>query len=212
MKFVTLLCFAIALAPVLGEERDPLEGLGPNPAEGFVGDTHRFVFFAVLEGCYNDGLLDQEIDQIIPKLKDGRRDTMQNFVLSCPLCGPASDAFCLYAGRKSISRQRDKTNRYRTFGVGIDAAVKAELKKPGAPCRDAIQGMIQEWIEARIVNLRLTDAETKALRTRLSEMRKEGDRALARFKKMEKGSELSERYRDWGRCPICAGASPMAGE
>ena len=37
-----------------------------NPPQGSYGEAHQFVFFAVLEGCYRDGLNDEEIDQIIP--------------------------------------------------------------------------------------------------------------------------------------------------
>jgi hypothetical protein len=127
--FATCVVLSFALCSAVGD--DSLEGRGPNPTENYYSDAHRFVFFAVLEGCYTDGLIEWDMDLIIPKHPNGHRDMLANFVLSCPLCAPAADAFKLYAERNYLSIQPSKAARHKTFGRGLDKAVKAELAKPG---------------------------------------------------------------------------------
>lgn len=186
-------------------------GLGPNPPAGQYSEAHRFVFFAVLEGCYTDGLIDEDIDLIFSKKEKGHRDEFANFILGCPLCGPASDAFKRYAdGIRLVQINSDK-RYYTTFGQGLDPQVKAELAKPGQPCRDAIQGLIKKWVDARIVQMRLTEEETKTLREKLAKMRKAGENYLKTWQNEKDGNDLKKRYEDWKACPTCSGASPMGG-
>lgn len=203
--------FALSLSPGVGLSADPKVLLGPNPPADFYSEAHRFVFFAVLEGCYADGLIEEDLDWILPLTSEGRLDTYANFVISCPLCAPALDAFQLYSVRQPSSSQQSKSTRFDTFGTGLDASVKAELAKPGQACRDAIQGLIQKWVDSRIVTMRLTDAETKTLREELTKMREKGEKALKNFQNSRNGDALKERYKDWKACPICSGASPMGG-
>jgi hypothetical protein len=44
-------------------------GAAPARAAGF-DDAHRFVFYAVLEGCYEDGLSSNDVAQILMKRGD----------------------------------------------------------------------------------------------------------------------------------------------
>lgn len=179
------------------------------PAEGYYDETYQFLFFAVLEGCYIDGLAREDIDLIIPA------KSMGNFVLSCPICEPAYDGFVLYSDRKIFSRQPGKRSpfSYNTFGQGLSEGVRAKLAKPGQSRRDAIQGLIGKWVDERIAKLRLNEEETKALRDQLAERRKKGEKALERFQNGENGDILFEKYKSWTKgCPICSGASPMGGE
>ena len=202
---------ALSLSPGVGHSADPKVSLGSNPPADFYSEAHRLVFFAVLEGCYADGLIMEDLNWILPLKAEGCRDDYANFVLSCPLCSPALDAFQLYAVRQPSSSQQNKSTRFDTFGSGLDADVKAELAKPGQARRDAIQGLIQKWVDSRIVTMRLTDAETTALREELGKMRKRGEKALKTFQEAGNGDALKERYKDWKSCPICSGASPMGG-
>ncbi|MDF1858900.1 MAG: hypothetical protein P1U87_01730 [Verrucomicrobiales bacterium] len=186
-------------------------GYGPNPEEGFYPEAHRFVFFAVLEGCFTDGLIEEDLDWILSADENGVRDGFANFIISCPLCGPAGDAFELYAERKISSKQIIKRSSYRTFGPGLEDEVKAELAKGGQSLRDALQKLVGKWIEERIKAARLTDAEEATLRKELAEMRKEGEKALKRMQQGGHGDRLRELYKDWETCPTCSGAAPMAG-
>ena len=206
--FLSLL--SISLNPAMSYGADRAEPLvGPNPPADFYSEAHRLVFFAVLEGCYADGLTGEDLDRILPKDSGGRSDAYANFVISCPICAPALDAFQLYAVRQPSALQESKATRYDTFGTGLDASVKAELAKPGQARRDAIQGLIQKWVDSRIVSMRLTEAETKTIREALRKMRERGEKALKNFQEGRNGDLLKERYKDWKACPICSGASPM---
>ena len=214
MIFIALIacCFGVFSAGGADEvKKREVFVIPPNPPAGKYSEAHRFVFFAVLEGCYTDGLVDEDIDWILPKTKTEHRDQFANFVLACPLCGPASDAFKRYAdGIRLVQINSDKM-AYTTFGQGLDRKVKAELAKPGQPCRDAIQRLIKKWVDARIVQIRLTEEETALLRKELAKMRERGDKFLKTWQNSKDGNDLKKRYQDWKACPTCSGASPMGG-
>ena len=175
-------------------------------------ETHRFVFFAVLEGCYEDGLTKNAIDLIIPPDENGRGQLVVNFVYQCPLCCPAFDAFNNYASRQRFAcAPKDMRNDpYNTFGPELEANVLRELAEPGLRCRNAIQTLIEKWISARIKRMRLTDEETKKLREQLAAMRKSGEDSLKRYQQGDHGPKLAKVYECWTSCPICSGASPMS--
>ncbi|MEM0898138.1 MAG: hypothetical protein AAGJ79_14770 [Verrucomicrobiota bacterium] len=185
----------------------------PHPPAGTYNETHRFVFFAVLEGCFNDGVTQEEIDLIIPLRpeKEGFRNITTNMVLTCPLCSPSFDAFRLYADRLTFISSITKEKGYNTFGPGLSNDVLEELAKPGLPCRNAIQGLIQKWIDERIERSHLPKRKEQALRKELAEMRKDGEAALVRLQNGELGEELQAHYKEWKGCPVCSGASPMGG-
>ncbi|MEM9481910.1 MAG: hypothetical protein AAGA58_19845 [Verrucomicrobiota bacterium] len=212
MKYFRAFAIIVAFSFLLPSNLFAQE-LKPHPPAKTYGETHRFVFFAVLEGCFNDGLTQEEIDLIIPLRpeKEGFRNITTNMVLTCPLCSPAFDAFRLYADRLMFISGITKKEGYNTFGQGLPEAVRIELAKPGLPCRDAIQGLLRKWIEERIERSSLTEIETKSLRKELEQMRKDGEAALLRFQNGEHGDELQEHYKDWKGCPVCSGASPMGG-
>jgi hypothetical protein len=178
------------------------------PREGFYSAAHQFVFFAVLEGCFIDGLNREDIEKILPGKKG-----WQNFVISCPICEPAHDGFRMYAERMTLSKQISKhtDSSYNTFGQGLDEKIREQLSKAGQPCRDAIKALIQKWVDARIETFRLDENETKELRDELARMRKEGEKALKGFKSGKPGDWTN--YKGWEEgCPICKGASPVWAE
>jgi len=183
---------------------------GPNPPAEAYDDVHRFVFFAVLEGCFTDGITDADLEFIIPTAENGGRKMITNFVIACPLCRPAYDAFHFYANRPHLS-QPAKHTHYTTFGAGLEPAIRQQLAEPGLPCRNAIQDLIERWVSARITKLRLNEEEEKSLRSALADKRKKGEEWLARFREGKHGEELAENYQDWENCPICSGSSPMGG-
>ena len=183
--------------------------------EGFYDEAHQFLFFAVLEGCYTDGLNRDDIEQIIPNHEDRVRIYTKNFIISCPICQPVYDGFVLYADRNTLSKQTRKPTdiSFNTFGQGLDKKTREQLAKGGQPCRDAIKDLIQKWVDARIAKLRLTEQETKELRDEFAKRRKKGEEALQRFKSGKQGESIQKTYYDWEEgCPNCLGASPMGPE
>lgn len=181
------------------------------PKEKF-SEAHRFVFFAVLEGCFESGLTQEEVDLIIPVRpnKEDRRSITANLVYTCPLCSPAFDAFRLYSDRRIFISGITKEAAFNTFGTGIGPEQKAALEAGGRECRDAIQQLISGWIERRIKLHKLAPKAERELRAKLAEMRKEGEAAPEKIKTGELGPELQKIYQKRDGCPVCAGASPMS--
>ena len=185
--------------------------LKPNPPKEKFSETHRFVFFAVIEGCFNDGVGQAEIDLMIPirPERENRRSITKNLVYTCPLCSAVFDGLRLYSDRQGFISGMSKKEWYNTFGEGLDAKTKKALANEGEECRKAIQDLVHKWIETRIKKLRLNPKEGRALREKLAAMRDEGEKALKKFQDGEHGEELQKNYQAWKTCPVCAGVSPM---
>lgn len=203
---LALAVFCLLYSTTLAQPADPL----PNNR---FSEAHRFVFFAVLEGCYEDGLTEEAIDLIVPKQEDGYRQMTINFVYNCPLCCPAFDAFHTYSlrARFSCGKKNLKDDPYNTFGTDLDEDVMRQLAKPGLECRNALQSLIEKWVNARMERMRFTPDEAKTLRDELASMRKEGEASLKRFQNNAHGERLMKAYKGWTSCPICSGSSPMGG-
>lgn len=174
----------------------------------------RFVFFATLEGLYEDGVGGDVIDVIIPLVTPAPtdanpapqpyRNTDINFIYMCPLCHPASEAFLLYSQRTPFRGQ--KTTEIDTFGDGVPAELVKKLKsdKP-AIRRDAIQALIQRWVQRRIERTKMTDQQRTELTIELKLLKKAGLESLELFKKRRPGDYYRDLYADWKSCPVCEG-------
>src|SRR4051794_38029157 len=69
------------------------------PADWKEDPVCKMVFFAVLEGLYEDGVANEAVDNIVGKTKDGKTEIRHTFVFQCPLCHPVYEAFRLYQHR-----------------------------------------------------------------------------------------------------------------
>lgn len=175
-----------------------------NPPADEYGDYHRFVFYAVLEGCYEDGLTAEDIDLIIPPDEHGGRDMQANFVYTCPLCHPTFEALRLYGSREYFYGQ--KVTRYDTFGQGLDDEAKARLRGTPNERRNAIQDLVSRWITKRADLLRLNKKERATMVEALKEMKDQGEEALKRFQDGGNGGGFVDIYEGWKKCPTCEGA------
>ncbi len=181
----------------------------PLPRDEY-SDEFQFVFFAVLEGLYRDGISGEAMDLMLPNpetmlISDAPEKT--NFVYNCPLCTAAFNALKLYSNRSEFYGQ--KATRYNTFGPGVSDDVLARLKASPQERRDAIQAMIQKWVSYRINRMVLTDQERSEIQINLDKMKERGDELLESFKKMTHDGGLQIYYADWKRCPVCEGATAM---
>src|SRR5262245_43577757 len=71
---------------------------GTPPARGEEGayDAHRFIFYAVLEGCFEDGLATEDAAQILLRKEN---EPYAHFVYACPVCTPTIHALEVYRSR-----------------------------------------------------------------------------------------------------------------
>jgi hypothetical protein len=168
---------------------------------------YRFIFYAVLEGCYEDGLATNDISQIL--LKDEKATNVySHFVYACPVCTPTIHALEAYQSRPS--RFYAMKTEASTFGAGLTAELKKQLysKKPEDRL-EAINVLMRSWVSKRMSLLKLNDQERSELQTKLEEMRKKGMDYLKKFERDKGKSYPISAFENVHQCAVCNGACDM---
>lgn len=171
---------------------------GPPDEEGF-DPVHRTIFYAVLEGLYEDGVSTELVKVMLEE--DPKTRMPLHLVYTCPICDPVLDALRVYENRPTFHY---KGRRGDTFGAGMPADFAADFKS-GDRKRQfaAMQKLIDRWIDARFALMRLTDEERGQWRPALEKRRKQG---MENMKKLQS----SGAYADAEKCPVCEGAVDAA--
>ncbi|MDB6026512.1 MAG: hypothetical protein JWM68_2735 [Verrucomicrobiales bacterium] len=177
------------------------------PAKDF-DDAHRFVFYAVLEGSYEDGLSTEDVSQILLK-EEKDKYHYAHFVYACPLCTPTIHALEAYQSRPKQFYGMKKQGS--TFGSGLSAELKQQLYSAKPEDRlAAINTLIQGWVAKRISLLRLTDQERTQLQTSLEKLRKIGmDRLKGNLNDLKTGGSAHypvSAFTTIQQCAVCNGA------
>lgn len=167
---------ALAVACTLGILVVAVAATGPSPRTP-KPEVREFVFFAVLEGLYRDGVQNDMLDQILPRNKVGAESrTYTHFVYGCPLCMPALNAFLIYRERRGFYGWKGVTD---TFGEGLDEGLRAQLAGNDSKQRMAgIHDLIQRWVHRRLDLMNLDESQRVVWQTALEDARKEGMRML----------------------------------
>ena len=156
----------------------------------------KMVFFAVLEGLYEDGVSTEAAASVVGRAKDGKAEIRRTFVFQCPLCHPVYEAFRAYQQRPAF---RDKGD---TFGKGIDAKLEAGLRSEDLLTRQrALQELVQRWVERRLNGMGLSPEQKSDWARRLKERSGEGNARLDQLK----GTDAWYRLWGYGFCAACAG-------
>src|SRR5438552_2910299 len=101
----------------------------------------RMVFFAVLEGLYNDGVSNEAVD-IITRM-DLNTNRPEHFIQHCPICHPVFDAFSTYRVRAKFYLAKNNAD---TFGQGLDASIMKKIQSGNQADRlQAIKGLVDKW-------------------------------------------------------------------
>jgi hypothetical protein len=198
---------ALAAAPAVSAVDLP-PAVPPN--DQLEDPVHRLVFFAVLEGCYRDGVSNEAIDLILPENPDTGGVMMErNFVYGCPLCMPVIEALRTYRVRTRFFDKRARD----TFGRGLPPEVMARLAETDRAKRmPALQALVDGWVQARLDLLRATPAERASWGAAIDDRRKRGAQALERLRAGEQGEHFIALYADWPKtCAICDGVAGGAG-
>lgn len=187
-------------------------------------ETSQFLFFATIEGLYEDGVPQDVVDIIVPPVqlridvqthptyiprprpdKMTVRSSNENFVYTCPMCHPVSEAFLLYAKREPFRGQKDSdVNTFGTRGLP-ENLLKGLRSKNKIERIEALRDVINRWTARRLDRMRLTDMERTEWETRIKGLRDEGTRALQGFQKGANGDFYKNAYADWKFCPSCDG-------
>ena len=114
------------------------------------GSMTQLVFFAVLEGLYEDGVGTDDVDRILavdPKTKQPRLE--EHFVYSCPLCMPAFDAMVLYRSRPNFYGRKDSSDNFGPAWNLLSRKNWMAFRKPTSsrPFRPwSTAGLAVDWI------------------------------------------------------------------
>ena len=194
----TLLSSPFALAET--EEKKPVE-------ENVVWNDDplcQFIFFAVLEGLYRDGVQNEVVDLVLgegaEKQKKGE-EIKRCFVFKCELCHATYEAFRTYRSRPVFANSAGQS----TFGKGVKAELIESLKSDEAGQRVFAMGkLVRPWIQQRVKSHRLTKEEQTKMQAALFVYIKEGSDLLDKLKR-----EPGSAYIDWnfyGSCQACEAA------
>jgi hypothetical protein len=195
-----LFVIAIAIGGVLSLRGDTQK---PREKPRVVDSAYlpQLVFFAVLEGLYEDGVSTGDVNRILAV--DPRTQQPQfheHFVDACPLCVPAFDAFALYRSRPQFYCRKDSAD---TFGPGLDPLVAKKLhSEMKADQLEAIQTLVNRWVIRRLEMMRLTKDEREQWTAVIEEGRKRG---MDRLQQAQAANQ--NEYFGWKGCAICDGTA-----
>ena len=178
---------------------------GPPAVAGEFTKGHRFVFHAVLDGCFDDGLSTEDVSQILAK---GAKDPYAYFVYSCPTCTPAIHAFEVYRSRPA--RFFGLKSGASTFGDGLKPDLKRQLYSTKPEERlEAINALMRGWVSRRMSMLRLSETERGELQEELALMSKKGMAILNDTKSGDPTRFKMSAFANVGACAVCTGACDM---
>ena len=165
----------------------------------------QFVFFAVLEGLYRDGIQNEIVDAIIGVGVEKERDKVKtHFVFRCELCHATYEAFRAYRKRPTFMDAKGAS----TFGKGTDLKLLKDLRSKDARKRIySMGGLIRPWIMHRIEETRKTPEEKSLMKKQFADYAQYGAKLLNAHKKAKDGFYLDWRF--YGSCQACEAAKDL---
>jgi hypothetical protein len=175
------------------------------PTDPLRDPVGQMVFFAVLEGCFQDGVAREDIDLILPKNIDtGGVRLEEHFIWTCPLCMPVVDALRCFKERGRFLS--DKAGRDQ-FGNGLPAEMRNRLRSTvREEQRAALQDLVAQWVRRRIELMRLAPDERITWNAAIEARLQVGEQRLKALKAGDLGEDFQALYQPWQtRCPVCDG-------
>ncbi len=170
----------------------------PTRAAPTDAEFKEFLFFAVLEGLFEQGLPDNTVDRLL------QRDAMSGqpflFVYGCPICHPTYDALRLYRSRQPMWGDKRES---RDFASKVEPALLKRLNADDPTTRaEAFGELVEQFVAARIATSRFTPAELKTWRTKLDEGKQRGEEQLKQYQ-----AQGNTTYSWMKSCSMCNGAN-----
>ncbi len=208
MKTVLVLAIVAFLLPLSYSPAQSVTGENPLLHEK-VDETSRFIFYSVLEGLYEDGVSNQDVDQILMK-KD--KQCYFHFIYACPICTATIWALQAYRSRPDAFYSM-KGGEGATFGAGLAPALHQQLYSADPHQRlMAINSMVKDWLSRRMDEMNLSQDARDTLEKGLEKARQRGMQDLKSFRTMSdqaspNGIEYyAPAYTDLTECAVCNGA------
>jgi hypothetical protein len=172
MKTIQATTMAVLLAfPHVPQEK-------PSPTRA---DLHRFLFFGVFEGLWEDGAN-------VGLIRELRKNPIDYFVAKCFICDAVRQGFDVYLASPGSALGEDSR------GPGLPKEITDDLKNPDRKARlQGIQKLVERYVTRRFDRTRMTAEERKVLEGLLEGARKEG---------------MTVKEASFGEsCPSCEGAT-----
>jgi len=205
MKSILIALLTLGLCLPVSAQDKPKSGTALRNVEWQKEEMCQFVFFAVLEGLYRDGVQNEIVDAIIGEKIVNKDDKVKtHFVFRCKLCHATYEAFRTYRNRPAFMQAKGAS----TFGKGSDLKLLKNLSSKDARTRIYAMGaMVRPWIMHRIKETRKTPEEKTAMKKQFMKYAQEGSDLLRTHKKAKDGF-----YLDWsfyGSCQACEAAKDL---
>jgi hypothetical protein len=178
---------------------------GPLPEHSDFDSGTRFIFYSVLEGCYEDGLTNADADQIL--LRPDPNKGYVHFIYSCPVCMPTIWALQTYRARPT--RFFSLLSRASSFGLGLPADLEKQLFSADAHQQlIAVNLLVKNWIARRMDQMHLSAKQRADLLADLEKKREKGMESLKFFRSngSVQMSDYAPGYVDLDECAVCNGA------
>ena len=166
----------------------------------------RFVFYAVLEGLFEDGVQEEVTERIIsmrpaPPPQDPKHKLPDLFVYGCPICLPSLDAFRTYALGPEILQWQKARRPHRGFGNGLSREMVERFMSGNRDTRlRALEELTTRYLQRRFESARMTEEEKTQMRGLLERSRKQVMENIAR-------NPRDPIYQGFDECPSCEGAT-----
>ncbi len=198
LLFLTLV---FSLIPLAAQEGAPARA---QSDPGGHDEFYRLVFFAVLEGLYEDGVSTEEVNFMLFNPAPDKQG-YHYFVYACPICMPTVQALEVYRLRPAFygdKRRRD------TLGSGLSAEIKDKLKNGGTGVRLGVIGqLVEKWVKRKLDAMRLTEDEKKKWSDGLEERKKQGAQLVDKFGKEGSIKFFAPLMQESKGCAACSGAA-----
>ena len=205
MKSTLIALLTLGLCLPLLAQNKPKPDVANRNVEWQKEEMCQFVFFAVLEGLYRDGIQNEIVDAIIgDKIVKKENKVKTHFVFRCKLCHATYEAFRTYRNRPAFMQTKEAS----TFGKGVDLNGLKKLRSNDARTRIYAMGaLVRPWIMHRIKETRKTAEEKTAMKKQFEKYAQEGADLLKTHKRAKDGF-----YLDWsfyGSCQACEAAKDL---
>lgn len=167
----------------------------------------RVVFFAVLEGLYNDGISNDIVDVILGKDK-AAKGVKQFFVFRCKLCHAVYDAFAAYRARPNFHGSEANTFGNKALAADFRKRLKATGMGSTFTRVKAMGTLVQPWIIQKLKVTSMSEAAKKALIKRLLDLVEEGNQILNEAR--SKDPDYSQDWAFYGGCQACEAINNVA--
>ena len=165
-------------------------------------EAHQFIFFAVLEGLYQDGLTNGDVNQI---MKRDEKGGLEHFIYGCPICHPAIHALEAYQSRPNMFS--GLKGSCSNFGSGLNETDKKNLysEKPEERMT-AVNALVLSWTTRRMSQLNWPPERLAALKASLEHKRQQGMKGLETMTGVPEWKARYATFAKVGACPACNGA------